>query len=91
MTNLYEPRGSKTIAKIYATGKARLRDGKLGPGVWNEGHDGWWAVLKDGWQMDHCSQVHFCHEDTLTELLKAVREAVRCDEGCPCGHGEATS
>lgn len=81
-------RGDATIKKVMATGKVNERDGRY-PGVWNEGADGWWASLKDGWQTDPCSQVHTCHEDTLGELLKAVRAAVPCAEGCPCGHGGA--
>lgn len=82
-------RGAKTLARIYATGKVRERDGSTA-GVWNEGPDGWWAALEDGWQMDPRSEVHVCHEDTLTELLKAVRAAVPCDPGCPCGKGDLT-
>jgi len=78
-------RGDATIARIYATGRVAERDGSTA-GVWNEGPDGWWAALKPGWSWCD-AEVHCCHEDTLTELLRAVRNTTPCEPGCSCGHG----
>lgn len=46
--------------------------------VWDEGEDGWWAILKEGWQWDG---VHGLHERSPRALLKVLRHAVR---PCSC-------
>jgi len=72
----------KTIKQINA-------DPRIEGEIWNEGPDGWWASLVDGYQQEQCSQVHGLHEYTIKELAEMLNLAVcRCEPGCPCGHGE---
>ena len=41
--------------------------------------DGIWVYLEYGFQSDPNSQVHFIHEDTWTEVKRAMRYIVPCD------------
>lgn len=37
--------------------------------IWHD-EDGWWAILKDGWQIDDCSGVR---EDTKKKLMERIK------------------
>lgn len=62
-------------ARILATGKVRE--------VYAD-EDGKWAVYADGWRMCD-AEIHEEHADTWAELLRDVRNGVRCSAGCSCG------
>jgi hypothetical protein len=40
--------------------------------IWNEGEDGWWAILKDGLEIDDCVGIH---EETKAKLLSRLNDA----------------
>ena len=63
-------RGQKTMDRIMATGKVVK--------VWSEAAQGqgYWAQLRPGYESTR-SGCRMCHEETLTELLRDVREAVQ--------------
>lgn len=44
--------------------------------LWNEGVDGWWASLKNGW-IDAESGCHVIHESTLTKVASRLRQFVK--------------
>ncbi|RLB44662.1 MAG: hypothetical protein DRH30_00860 [Deltaproteobacteria bacterium] len=74
-------RKARTKADINA-------DPRIEGDVRNEGNDGWWANLKDGFQMEPNSQVHGLHEYSIKEMCEMLNLAVSpCQKGCPCGHG----
>lgn len=45
---------------------------------WHETENGHWASLKPGWRCIY-ADAHSCREDTLTDLLRAVRDSEPCD------------
>jgi hypothetical protein len=40
---------------------------------------GIWAYMKPGWIREQYDEVHNCHEETWTALLKALRNAAPCN------------
>lgn len=57
---------AKTVDRIKADPRVES--------VWDEGEDGWWAMLKKGWQWDDC---HGIHERSPRALLEVLRHEVR--------------
>jgi len=45
--------------------------------IWKEWEGGWWASLKPGWRCQS-TQAGSCHERTLRELGRALRDAKHC-------------
>ncbi len=41
--------------------------------------NGFWIVLRGGWQDRYNPTCHTIHEDTLTECLDIVADAISCD------------
>jgi len=62
------------LNKLYADRLAPL----YGQTIWKEGPDGWWANLKPGWRCSS-TEAGTCHEYTLRELERALRNAEQKD------------
>ena len=51
--------------------------------LWNEGADGWWASLVDGYRWD--LDLHCIHEQTIREVAEVLNGSVdRCSADCQC-------
>jgi len=56
-------------------------------GAWEGDYRTWWAATAKGWRTTGGTHQH--HEDSLEQLLEAVRnDTERCEADCDCGWGE---
>jgi hypothetical protein len=71
--------GSKLAKKIRELPHVSKKPGEF----WDEGEDGYWLVLEDGWSMCD-NDVHCLHEWTLTDLYWQARHIKPCRDDCEC-------
>ncbi len=72
----------------------RIRKDPRVESVWDEGEDGMWIALKNGFYFsDYGDPVHCVHEWNTKDLLRAFRsvEPCNCEQCQPAAQNETTS
>ena len=69
---------TKTVRKVLAKYE-HLIDYTFNGGVWDDGPDGVWVALKDGFNFEGCSTLHVCEDDSTSSGKRNTAKAIAAE------------